>query len=55
MRSEKHKVRRSMLDARSAPAGLRGPLSQFFSGIYLKLMDDAFNSMDVTYLRYQEA
>ncbi len=33
---------------------LRGPLSQFFSGIYLKPMDDAFNSMDVTYLRYQD-
>jgi retron-type reverse transcriptase len=33
---------------------LRGPLSQFFSGIYLKPLDDAFNSMDVTYLRYQD-
>lgn len=33
---------------------LRGPLSQFFSGIYLKPLDDAFNDMDVTYLRYQD-
>ena len=33
---------------------LRGPLSQFFSGIYLKPLDDAFNAMDVTYLRYQD-
>ncbi len=33
---------------------LRGPLSQFFSGIYLKPLDDAFNEMDVTYLRYQD-
>ena len=33
---------------------LRGPLSQFFSGIYLKPLDDAFNTMDVTYLRYQD-
>jgi retron-type reverse transcriptase len=33
---------------------LRGPLSQFFSGIYLKPLDDAFNSMDVTYIRYQD-
>ena len=33
---------------------LRGPLSQFFSGIYLKPLDDAFNNMDVTYLRYQD-
>ena len=31
---------------------LRGPLSQFFSGIYLKPFDDAFSNMDVTYLRY---
>ena len=31
---------------------LRGPLSQFFSGIYLKPLDDAFDMMDVTYLRY---
>jgi RNA-directed DNA polymerase len=33
---------------------LRGPLSQFFSGIFLKPLDDAFNSMSVTYLRYQD-
>ena len=33
---------------------LRGPLSQFFSGIYLKPLDDAFDTMDVTYLRYQD-
>ena len=33
---------------------LRGPLSQFFSGIYLKPLDDAFNEMDVTYIRYQD-
>ena len=33
---------------------LRGPLSQFFSGLYLKPLDDAFISMDVTYIRYQD-
>ncbi|OGT41977.1 MAG: reverse transcriptase, partial [Gammaproteobacteria bacterium RIFCSPHIGHO2_12_FULL_40_19] len=33
---------------------LRGPLSQFFSGIYLKPLDDAFDEMEVTYLRYQD-
>jgi RNA-directed DNA polymerase len=33
---------------------LRGPLSQFFSGIYLKPLDDAFDNMGVTYLRYQD-
>ena len=33
---------------------LSGPLSQFFSGIYLKPLDDAFDAMDVTYLRYQD-
>ena len=33
---------------------LRGALSQFFSGIYLKPLDDAFDTMDVTYLRYQD-
>lgn len=33
---------------------LRGPLSQFFSGIFLKPLDDAFDNMDVTYLRYQD-
>ena len=33
---------------------LRGPLSQFFSAIYLKPLDDAFDRMDVTYIRYQD-
>lgn len=33
---------------------LRGPLSQFFSTLYLKPLDDAFDTMDVTYLRYQD-
>lgn len=33
---------------------LRGPLSQFFSGLFLKPLDDAFDTMDVTYLRYQD-
>jgi RNA-directed DNA polymerase len=33
---------------------LRGPLSQFFSAIYLKPLDDAFDHMDVTYIRYQD-
>ena len=33
---------------------LRGPLSQFFSALYLKPLDDAFNEMDVAYLRYQD-
>jgi hypothetical protein len=33
---------------------LRGPLSQFFSAIYLKPLDDAFNEMDVGYFRYQD-
>ncbi len=33
---------------------LRGPLSQFFSGLYLKPLDDAFDNMEVTYLRYQD-
>ncbi len=33
---------------------LRGPLSQFFSGIYLKPLDEAFDGMNVTYLRYQD-
>jgi RNA-directed DNA polymerase len=33
---------------------LRGPLSQFFSGIFLKPLDDAFDDMDVAYLRYQD-
>lgn len=33
---------------------LRGPLSQFFSGIYLKPLDDAMSKMDITYLRFQD-
>lgn len=33
---------------------LRGPLSQFFSGIFLKKLDDAFNNMNVNYLRFQD-
>lgn len=33
---------------------LRGPLSQFFSGLFLKPLDDAFDSMNVTYIRYQD-
>jgi hypothetical protein len=33
---------------------LRGPLSQFFSALYLKPLDDAFDTMEVTYLRYQD-
>lgn len=33
---------------------LRGPLSQFFSGIYLKPLDDALSRMDVFYARYND-
>lgn len=33
---------------------LGGPLFQFFSGLYLKLLDDAFDIINVTYLRYQD-
>jgi RNA-directed DNA polymerase len=33
---------------------LRGPLSQFFSAIYLKPLDDAFLNSDVKYSRYQD-
>lgn len=33
---------------------LRGPLSQFFSALYLKPLDDAFDNNEVTYLRYQD-
>lgn len=33
---------------------LRGPLSQFFSALYLKPLDDAFNHMEVSYFRYQD-
>ena len=33
---------------------LRGPLSQFFSGLYLKRLDDVISKMEVTYTRYQD-
>lgn len=33
---------------------LRGPLSQFFSGLYLKPLDDAYDKMDVSYFRFQD-
>jgi RNA-directed DNA polymerase len=33
---------------------LRGPLSQFFSALYLKPLDDAFDKMGVTYHRFQD-
>lgn len=33
---------------------LRGPLSQLFSAIYLKPLDEAFDGMDVFYARYQD-
>lgn len=33
---------------------LRGPLSQFFSALYLKPLDDAFNRMQVHYFRFQD-
>lgn len=34
---------------------LRGPLSQFFSALYLKPLDDAFsNNLDIAYFRYQD-
>lgn len=33
---------------------LRGPLSQFFSGLYLKPLDDVMQKMDLTYRRYQD-
>lgn len=33
---------------------LRGPLSQFFSGIYLKPLDDALSKLNVTYIRFQD-
>ena len=32
----------------------RRPTHQFFSGIFLKKLDDAFNNMDVNYLRFQD-
>ncbi len=33
---------------------LRGPLSQFFSGLFLKKLDDAFDFNTVDYLRYND-
>jgi RNA-directed DNA polymerase len=33
---------------------LRGPLSQFFSGIYLKPLDDALSKLNITYIRFQD-
>ena len=33
---------------------LRGPLSQFFSALDLKPLDDAYTAMKVTYLRFQD-
>jgi len=33
---------------------LRGPLSQLFSALYLKPLDESFDAMDVTYVRYQD-
>ena len=33
---------------------LRGPLSQFFSALYLKPLDDAFINTNVAYFRYQD-
>ena len=33
---------------------LRGPLSQLFSALYLKPMDDALTQTEVFYLRYQD-
>lgn len=33
---------------------LRGPLSQFFSALYLKPLDDAFDRMNISYLRFQD-
>ncbi len=33
---------------------LRGPLSQFFSGLYLKPLDDAFLNSTVSYFRFQD-
>ena len=33
---------------------LRGPLSQMFSAIYLKPLDDAFDDADVSYTRFQD-
>ena len=33
---------------------LRGPLSQFFSGIFLKKLDDTFANAGIHYFRYQD-
>lgn len=33
---------------------LRGPLSQFFSALFLKKLDDAFMNCDVDYFRFQD-
>lgn len=33
---------------------LRGPLSQFFSALYLKPLDDSLSSMNIHYLRFQD-
>ena len=33
---------------------LRAPLSQFFSALYLKPLDDALSRMDIVYVRYQD-
>ena len=33
---------------------LRGPLSQFFSALYLKPLDDAFLNSDTHYIRFQD-
>lgn len=33
---------------------LRGPLSQFFSGVFLKKLDNAFENMGIHYLRFQD-
>lgn len=33
---------------------LRGPLSQFFSALYLKPLDDSFSNLNIHYLRFQD-
>lgn len=33
---------------------LRAPLSQFFSALYLKPLDDGLSRMDIVYVRYQD-
>jgi RNA-directed DNA polymerase len=33
---------------------LRGPLSQFFSALYLKPLDDSLSSLNIHYLRFQD-